>query len=211
MVVKREGAKSQSTNARNLITIRYRTMISDNQGGFTETWYDRCNVWAEICPMTSKQIFEYASVNVDATHRIKINGDLYFQSNTKRVADIWSISWTGIAGTDVQIHYQIDGGSWVEIIASTSNDGSYDWTIPIAAIGRRVIVRVMHLVDITDFVLSDAYNVVAQNAVDGLPNEYDQIIWSIGVPKQRTFEIKSVDNLQEMGVQAIITCKERRD
>lgn len=209
--MKREGKKSQATNARNLITIRYRVMTPDNQGGFIETWYDRSNIWAEICPMTSKQVFEYASVNVDATHRIKINGDLTFQTNTKRVADIWSISWSGIAGTDVQIHYQIDGGSWIEITASTTNDGSYDWTIPIAAIGRQVIVRVMHLIDTTDYVLTDAYNIVAENAIDGLPKEYDQIIWTIGLSKQRTFEIKTVDNIQERNIQAIITCKERRD
>lgn len=211
MVVKREGNKSQSTNARNLVTVRYRVMTPDGQGGFTESWYERRNVWAEICPMTSKQVFEYASVNVDATHRIKINGDLSFQTNTKYVADTWSISWSGIAGSDVQIHYQIDGGSWVEIIASTTNDGSYDWTIPVAAIGRRVIVRVMHLVDTTDYVLSNAYNIVAENAVDGLPKEYDQIIWTIGIDTQRTFEIKTVDNLQERDIQAVVTCKERRD
>ena len=209
--MKREGDKSQATNSRNLVTIRYRSMVPDGQGGFVESWYERQNVWAEICPMTSRQIFEYSSVNVDATHRIKIAGNLSFQKNTKRVDSIWAISWSGIAGTDVQLHYQIDGGSWVEITASTTNDGSYNWTIPVAAIGRRVIVRVMHLTDTTDYVLSDNYNIVAGNAIDGLPNEYDQIIWTIGIPSQRTFEIKTVDNFQERNIQAIITCKERRD
>ena len=208
--MKREGQKSQQTNARNLVTIRYRQMVPDNEGGHTEVWYDRRDVWAEICPMMAKQIFEYASINVHATHRIKILGNLKFQTNTKYENAIWQITWSGILGANVQIHYQIDGGSWVEIEASTLNDGAYDWTIPAAAIGRRIVVRVMHLTDTDSFVLTDAYNIVAENAVDGLPEEYDQIVWEVG-GNTRTFEILAVENLQERNIQAVITCRERRD
>lgn len=208
--MRREGRKSQQTNARNLITIKYRVMVSDNEGGYIETWFDRRNIWAEICPITAKQLFEYASINVHATHRIKILGDLSFQTNTKYENDIWSISWSGIAGTNVKIHYSIDSGLWVEIEANTLNDGLYDWTIPTAAIGRRVVVRVSHLTDTTDYVLTDAYNIVEENAVDGLPDEYDKIEWTVN-GKTRSFEIKSVENLQERDIQAVITCKEMRD
>lgn len=208
--MKREGHKTQQTNARNVVTIRYRIMTSDNEGGYTETWYDRRNIWAEICPIMAKQKYEYASINVHASHRIKILGNLSFQTNTKYENDTWQISWSGILGVNVQIHYQIDGGSWVAIEASTLNDGLYDWIIPTAAIGRRVIVRVMHLTDTTSYILTDPYNIVEENAVDGLPNEYDQIIWTVN-NTTRTFEILTVENLQERNIQAVITCLERRD
>lgn len=208
--MKRQGTKTQQTNARNLVTIRYRVMVPDGEGGHNETWYDRRNVWAEICPIMAKQVFEYASINVHASHLIKILGNLNFQTNTKRENEIWPVTWSGILGANVQIHYQIDGGAWVEIESSVINSGSYDWTIPTAAIGRRVVVRVMHLTDTTSYSLTDAYNVVAENAVDGLPNEHDQITWTVA-GETRTFEIKAVENLQERNIQAVITCLERRD
>lgn len=208
--MKREGRKTQQTNAKHLVTIRYRIMVSDNEGGYTEEWFERRNVWAEICPIMASQKYEYASINVQATHRIKILGNLNFQTFTKYENDTWQITWSGIAGVNVQIHYQIDGGLWFEIEASTLNDGLYDWIIPTAAIGRRIIVRVMHLTDTTDYVLTDPYNIVEENAVDGLPKEYDQIIWTVS-GTTRTFEILTVENLQERNIQAVITCLERRD
>jgi head-tail adaptor len=208
--MKRQGTRTQSTNARNLVTIRYRVMTPDGEGGHTETWYDRQNVWAEICPIMARQVYEYAAINVQATHRIKILGNLSFQTNTKRESEVWAVTWSGILGATVKIHYQIDGGAWVEIEASVINSGSYAWTIPAAAIGRRVIVRVAHLTDADSYVLTDPYNVVASDAVDGLPAERDQIVWTVGT-ETRTFEIKTVENLQERGIQAVITCLERRD
>lgn len=209
-LVRREGTRSQYTNARHLITIRYRSMTPDGEGGFTETWFDRPDIWAEICPIKAKQQFEYQSINVEATHLIKIAGNLDFQDNTKYVNNTWTITWSGIAGVNIQIHYQIDNGAWVEITASETNDGSYDWLIPVAAIGKRVVVRVMHLTDTTSYVLTDHYNIVAENAVDGLPNEHDQIQWTIN-NITRTFEILTVENFQERDIMAVITCLERRD
>lgn len=208
--MKRQGNKSQQTNARHLITIQYRIMVSDNEGGFTENWYERKNVWAEICPIMAKQVFEYASINVHATHRIKILGNLNFQTNTKYENDTWQLIWSGILGTNIQIHYQIDSGSWIEIEASTLNDGLYDWVIPTAAIGRHVIVRVMHLTDTTSYVLTEPYNIVSDDAVDGLPSEHDRIKWEVS-NNSRIFEILTVENLQERNIQAVITCKEQRD
>ena len=208
--MKRQGTKTQQTNARHLITIRYRVMIPDGEGGHNETWYDRPDIWAEICPMMAKQVFEYSAINVHASHFIKILGNLTFQTNTKRENEVWPVTWSGILGANVQIHYSIDGGTWVGIESIVINSGSYNWTIPAAAIGRRVVVRVMHLLDLSSFVLSDAFNVVAENAVDGLPDEHDQIQWTIG-SNTRTFEIKAVENLQERNIQAVITCLERRD
>lgn len=205
----RLGQKTQSSNAKHKIMVKYRTQVSDGEGGFNITWVNRYNIWAEICPMSASQRFEYSSVNVDASHRIKILGNLDFQDNTKYVNDSWSITWSGILGANIQIHYQIDGGSWVEIEANETNDGSYDWTIPIAAIGKNIIVRVMHLTDTSSYVLTDPYNIVAENSRDGLPAEADQIEWTLG-NNTRTFEILTVENIQERNVQAVLTCLEKR-
>jgi|GEM_PF-1429530 len=43
-----------------------------------------------------------------------------------------TITWSSIGAIEnVKIEYSIDNGtSWAEIIASTSNDGSYEWTVP---------------------------------------------------------------------------------
>lgn len=206
--MKREGRKTQSSNAKHIITIQYRTQVSDGEGGFVITWVDRPNIWAEICPITASQKFEFESINVHATHRIKTLGNLTYQSNTKYVNDIWSLTWSGITGTDVQIDYSIDGGSWVSISASEPNNGAYDWTIPIAAIGRNIIVRIMSLTDPLSYTTTDPYNVVAEGTRDGLPVEYDRIKWDVN-GTIRIFEILTVENLQERNIQTVITCKER--
>lgn len=205
----RQSTASYQTVAKHLITIKYKSVVADGQGGFDITWIPRPNIWAEIAPLTARQKFEYESINVWATHKIKIRGNLTFQSNTKRVDDIWTVTWSGILGTDIQLHYKIDEGSWVLISALEPNTGTYDWTIPVAAIGTNIVVRVMHLTDTDSYVLTDPYNIVAADAVDGLPNEYDEIDWTIN-GNTRTFEIMTVENIEERGVVAIITCKERR-
>ena len=49
-----------------------------------------------------------------------------------KVGSTQQITWTSSGiGSNVKIDYSIDGGTtWTPIVASTSNDGSYDWTIP---------------------------------------------------------------------------------
>jgi head-tail adaptor len=209
MSLRRQGNKTQSSNARNIITVKYRTQTSDGEGGFNITWIDRYNIWAEICPISASQKFEYDSINVNATHRIKINGNLKFQDNTKWVADTWAISWSGILGTDIQLHYQIDNGTWVLISSSEANSGTYDWTIPIGATGKNVIVRVMHLTDTTSYVLTDPFNIVPEGTRDGIPSEADRIEWTVN-GNTRNFEILAVENLQEKNMQIVLTCLEKR-
>lgn len=208
--MKRESYLSYSSSAKQRVTIKYRTSTPDGEGGFIITWNNRPGIWADIFPMSARQKYEYESINVFATHYVKILGDLTYQSNTKYVNDIWTITWSGILGTDIQLHYQIDGGSWVLISASEPNSGTYDWTIPIGAIGKLIIVRVMHLTDTDSYVLTDPYNIVPEGSVDGLPNEHDEIDFTAnGVT--RSFEILTVENILEQNIYALITCRERRD
>jgi hypothetical protein len=142
MQMNRIGDKSLSTERRHWITFRQKTLTQDSEGGFIESWTDFLSCFAAVYPYRADQIFNFRSVNVEATHLIKTGGYLQLPTKTKWVGQTWVITWTGIIGAYVQLHYQINGGAWVLISASEINGGSYSWTIPIAAIGRRGIVRV---------------------------------------------------------------------
>ena len=65
------------------------------------------------------------------------------------VGSLQDINWdsTGSIGGSVKLDYTTDGGTnWNEIIASTTNTGSYGWTIP-NDISASVLVRVSDAVD----------------------------------------------------------------
>ena len=48
------------------------------------------------------------------------------------IGSIYEITWFGTdTRAEVKIEYSIDGGqTWTEIVASTENDGEYDWLVP---------------------------------------------------------------------------------
>ena len=54
------------------ITIQEFTEEHDSEGGYTEEWSDVGTYWASVRPLSAKQIFEYSSLNVKASHRIKV-------------------------------------------------------------------------------------------------------------------------------------------
>ena len=58
------------------ITIQQNVETDNGRGGFTESWEDVGTYWAEIKPLFAKQIFEYRSLNVHATHQIKVRANV---------------------------------------------------------------------------------------------------------------------------------------
>jgi SPP1 family predicted phage head-tail adaptor len=72
----REGKKSLASEARHYIIIQTITQTSDGEGGFTDTWTDSSTISAAIYPIKAEQQFKYKSLNVEATHYVKIRGDL---------------------------------------------------------------------------------------------------------------------------------------
>lgn len=60
-------------------------------------------------------------------------------------------TWTGNPGALAQIELSTDGGAtWVEIISNTSNDGTYEWTVP-AVSSADCRVRISNSIgDVTD-------------------------------------------------------------
>lgn len=58
------------------ITIQSKVETDDGEGGVTETWTDVLECWAQVQPFGGKQVYEYRSLNVKATHRIKVRGEI---------------------------------------------------------------------------------------------------------------------------------------
>jgi len=70
----RIGKKSAATEFRHRIAIQSYDKNSDGEGGYTRDWNTDKLIWAAIYPVKASQVFEYRSINVEATHVIKIRG-----------------------------------------------------------------------------------------------------------------------------------------
>lgn len=201
------------TSARKLIeTANHRVWFQqpiktrDGIGGFTTVWESFLPRYVAIQPMTADQQFKYRSVNVDATHIVKVRGYLDIPTAVKRIGTTWAITWTAFADcTTVKIEYSVNDGTFVSITASTANDGSHNWTIPTEARGDRVYVRVTNNQNTTVYSDTDQYLVIPTTVTATTVDESFQILWGT-----RTFEILTIEDLQERNFVKLITCKERR-
>ena len=61
---------------RHYVEIQQATRTNDGEGGVSITWATTVTVAASIDPIRAVQQFNYKSVNVDATHLIKIRGEI---------------------------------------------------------------------------------------------------------------------------------------
>jgi RHS repeat-associated protein len=109
-----------------------------------------------IIPDTSDAVFTIVSpVNPILTVNYPNGGE------TLLIGSAYEITWSsyGVVG-EVKIDYSVDSGAnWKEIIASTENDGVFDWQVPDTAAGT-CLVRVSETdddpVDVSDAVFSIA-------------------------------------------------------
>jgi len=73
----RQNKKSLATILRHRVNIESHMGTTDGEGGFIETWATViANVPASVDPIQARQVFQYRSVNVEATHWIKTRGDV---------------------------------------------------------------------------------------------------------------------------------------
>jgi len=72
----RQGKKTGATERRHYLTIQSKTSVPDGEGGYTETWIDGVSIFAAVYPIRAQQQFNLRSVNVDATHFVKIEGEI---------------------------------------------------------------------------------------------------------------------------------------
>lgn len=116
------------------------------------------------------------------------------------IGSVQKVKWSsvGIDNANLKIEYSIDGGgSWLTVVNSTSNDGSYSWTIPDTP-SPDCLVRVSEttsggLSDVSDGVFSivevtPKITVVAPNGGE---------VWSVGSTQQIEWNATgSIDSVQ---------------
>jgi hypothetical protein len=130
--------------AKHRIVFQQKTKTSDGEGGFNESWTDFLYRWAEILPIRALQKFTFESVNVEATHYVKTRGYLSLPDRSAIAGTVLVITWSGIIGDTVKIEYSVNGGEYVLISASESNTGTYNWTVPVLAIGESVVIKIQN-------------------------------------------------------------------
>ena len=54
------------------ITLQYPTKVSDDMGGFTETWVDAATVWSAIWPTSAREQVQSMKETMTISHRIRI-------------------------------------------------------------------------------------------------------------------------------------------
>lgn len=70
----RQLKKTLASRSMHPIWIQERQQTDDGQGGVVDSWINVKQIWAEVSPMQARQVFQYKSVQVDATHLIRIRG-----------------------------------------------------------------------------------------------------------------------------------------
>jgi|WetSurMetagenome_2_1015567.scaffolds.fasta_scaffold51913_4 SPP1 family predicted phage head-tail adaptor len=76
-MIERQGKKSEATEMRHFIYIQTVGTTTDGEGGEIENWSDSgSGCFAAIFLIRAQQVFVFRSVNVDATHFIKIRGEI---------------------------------------------------------------------------------------------------------------------------------------
>jgi len=68
----RIGDKTLATEMRHRITIQRQLSTTDGDGGFGVTWSDLSSCFAAIYPKQARQVFKFRTIDVDATHQIRI-------------------------------------------------------------------------------------------------------------------------------------------
>jgi SPP1 family predicted phage head-tail adaptor len=74
-VFERQIKKTSATVMRHYVEIQSVTRSSDSEGGVSTSWSTTATVAASVDPIKAIQQFNYKSVNVDATHLIKMRGE----------------------------------------------------------------------------------------------------------------------------------------
>jgi SPP1 family predicted phage head-tail adaptor len=83
----RESKKTLTTRKRHGIYVQTKTSVDDCEGGFIDTWTSGSLIWAEVSPMQAKQVFQYKSISVDATHLIRVDGYVEVPENSRILFD----------------------------------------------------------------------------------------------------------------------------
>ncbi len=95
-----------------------------------------------------------------------------------------NITWTS-QGTisDVKLEYSIDGGTnWILVIASSTNDGSYSWTVPDTP-SENCLVKISDVSNIETADISDDVFTITRQVVSGCKILFDISHGFVSVPE----------------------------
>jgi head-tail adaptor len=71
----REAKKALASQMQHYVYIQTRTRTSDGEGGYTDTWTTTSSaIPAAISPIQARQLYQFRSIDVDATHLIRMRG-----------------------------------------------------------------------------------------------------------------------------------------
>jgi len=77
--------KTLASECRHYVYIQRRTDADDGEGGYTVSWSSIKRIAAAIYPIRAIQRFEFQSVDVEATHIIKIRGKIENLTEVDRI------------------------------------------------------------------------------------------------------------------------------
>lgn len=72
--MKRFSKKSPATYLKHQITIKTKVKVSDGEGGYEKTFKIISTAYASVDPLKAEKKAELKSINVDASHLIKVRG-----------------------------------------------------------------------------------------------------------------------------------------
>ena len=81
----RKGRKTLATECRHYVYIQRKTSTDDGEGGYTVSWSSVKRIAAAIYPIRAIQRFEFQSVDVEATHIIRIRGKIENLTEVDRI------------------------------------------------------------------------------------------------------------------------------
>ncbi len=110
----------------------------------------------------------------DATFTVTPSGPVLLTPNggeTVQIGCTYNITWTASTFiSPVKLEYSTNSGStWVQIIASTTNNGVYGWVVP-NTVSANCLVRASNTSDLTLFDFSDAVFTIAPAVTVTAPN-----------------------------------------
>jgi SPP1 family predicted phage head-tail adaptor len=82
-MMQRQNKKSFASTARFPIWIQRKEVTPDGEGGLSDAWIDYRQVFASVDPIQAKQVFQYKSISVDASHLIRVSGQIDIQDTMR--------------------------------------------------------------------------------------------------------------------------------
>ena len=132
-------------------TYKVRFVPEDTSGQYMEEWYDDKSLFALADPVIVTIGSTTSGIDAVMTSGGPVDGLTITAPNGSEdweVGSGQSITWTSTGSiVNVKIEYSTDNGSsWADVVATTTNDGTYEWAVPDSP-SSQCLVRVSDAAD----------------------------------------------------------------